>query len=125
MTWYTTEDNLTDWRLMVDGVGHKLYKTDAEVAQALRCADVQTAEQLVNKTRTVTYNNASETRTLYGIMINPIDYGFGTNQGGQIKGFDGFDIDYNQYKFLQETRTSGALIKAYCALVIETVTAAG
>ena len=125
MTWYTTEDNLTDWRLMVDGVGHKLYKTDAEVAQALRCSDVQTAEQLVNKTRTVTYNSASETRTLYGIMINPIDYGFGTNQGGQIKGFDGFDIDYNQYKFLQETRTSGALIKAYCALVIETVTSAG
>ena len=125
MTWYTTEDNLTDWRLMVDGVGHKLYKSDAEVAQALRCSDVQTAEQLTNKTRTVTYNAQSETRTLYGIMVNPIDYGFGTNQGGQIKGFDGFDLDYNQYKFLQETRTSGALIKAYCALVIETVTSAG
>ena len=125
MTWYTTEDNLTDWRLMVDGVGHKLYKSDNDVAQALRCSDVQTAEQLVNKTRTVTYNGQSETRTLYGIMINPIDYGFGTNQGGQIKGFDGFDLDYNQYKFLQETRTSGALIKAYCALVIETVVSAG
>lgn len=125
MTFYTTEDALTDWRLMVDGVGHKLYKTDAEVAQALRCSDIQTAEQLANQTRTVTYNSASETRTLYGIMVNPIDYGFGTNQGGQIKGFDGFDIDYNQYKFLQETRTSGALIKAYCALVIETVTSAG
>lgn len=125
MTLYTTENNLTDWRLMVDGVGHKLYKSDNDVAQALRCSDVQTAEQLVNKTRTVTYNGQSETRTLYGIMINPIDYGFGTNQGGQIKGFDGFDLDYNQYKFLQETRTSGALIKAYCALVIETVVSAG
>lgn len=125
MTFYTTEDALTDWRLMVDGVGHKLYKTDNEVAQALRCSDIQTAEQLVGKTRTVTYNSQSETRTLYGIMVNPIDYGFGTNQGGQIKGFDGFDIDYNQYKFLQETRTSGALIKAYCALVIETVVSAG
>ena len=125
MTFYTTEDTLTDWRLMVDGVGHKLYKSDNDVAQALRCADIQTAEQLVNKTRTVTYNNQAETRTLYGIMVNPIDYGFGTNQGGQIKGFDGFDIDYNQYKFLQETRTSGALIKAYCALVIETVVSAG
>lgn len=121
MTLYTTEDNLTDWRLMVDGVGHKLYKTDNEVAQALRCSDVQTAEQLVNKTRTVVYNGSAETRTLYGIMVNPIDYGFGTNQGGQIKGFNGFDIDYNQHKFLQETRTSGALIKAYCAIVIETV----
>jgi len=123
MTLYTTEDNLTDWRLMVDGVGHKLYKTDNEVAQALRCSDVQTAEQLVNKTRTVVYNGSAETRTLYGIMVNPIDYGFGTNQGGQIKGFNGFDIDYNQHKFLQETRTSGALIKAYCAIVIETVVA--
>lgn len=121
MTLYTTEDNLTDWRLMVDGVGHKLYKTDDEVAQALRCSDVQTAEQLVNKTRTVVYNGSAETRTLYGIMVNPIDYGFGTNQGGQIKGFNGFDIDYNQHKFLQETRTSGALIKAYCAIVVETV----
>lgn len=121
MTLYTTEDNLTDWRLMVDGVGHKLYKTDNEVAQALRCSDVQTAEQLVNKTRTVVYNGSAETRTLYGIMVNPIDYGFGTNQGGQIKGFNGFDIDYNQHKFLQETRTSGALIKAYCAIVVETV----
>lgn len=123
MTFYTTEDVLTDWRLMNDGIGHKLYKTDAEVAQALRCSDIQTAEQLTNKTRTVTYNGSAETRTLYGIMVNPIDYGFGTNQGGQIKGFDGFDIDYNQYKFLQETRTSGALIKAYCAIVIETVAA--
>lgn len=121
MTFYTTEDNLTDWRLMVDGVGHKLYKTDNEVAQALRCSDVQTAEQLVGKTRTVVYNGSAETRTLYGIMVNPIDYGFGTNQGGQIKGFNGFDIDYNQHKFLQETRTSGALIKAYCAIVVETV----
>ena len=123
MTLYTTEDNLTDWRLMVDGIGHKMYKTDNEVAEALRCRDVETAEQLVNKTRTVVYNGNAETRTLYGIMVNPIDYGFGTNQGGQIKGFNGFDIDYNQHKFLQETRTSGALIKAYCALVIETVTA--
>ena len=123
MTLFTTEDNLTDWRLMVDGIGHKMYKTDSEVAEALRCRDVETAEQLVNKTRTVVYNGSAETRTLYGIMVNPIDYGFGTNQGGQIKGFNGFDIDYNQHKFLQETRTSGALIKAYCAIVIETVPA--
>lgn len=123
MTFYTTEDILTDWRLMKDGVGHKLYKTDNEVAQALRCSDIQTAEQLQNKTRTVVVNNQAQTRTLYGIMVNPIDYGFGTNQGGQIKGFNGFDIDYNQHKFLQETRTSGALIKAYCAIVIETVAA--
>lgn len=123
MTLFTTEDNLTDWRLMKDGIGHKLYKTDSEVAEALRCRDVETAEQLVNKTRTVVYNSSAETRTLYGIMVNPIDYGFGTNQGGQIKGFNGFDIDYNQHKFLQETRTSGALVKAYCAIVIETVPA--
>ena len=123
MTLFTTEDNLTDWRLMKDGIGHKLYKTDGEVAEALRCRDVETAEQLVNKTRTVVYDGNAETRTLYGIMVNPIDYGFGTNQGGQIKGFNGFDIDYNQHKFLQETRTSGALIKAYCAIVIETVPA--
>lgn len=123
MTLFTTEDNLTDWRLMKDGIGHKLYKTDAEVAEALRCRDVETAEQLQNKTRTVVYNGNAETRTLYGIMVNPIDYGFGTNQGGQIKGFNGFDIDYNQHKFLQETRTSGALVKAYCAIVIETVPA--
>lgn len=123
MTLFTTEDNLTDWRLMKDGIGHKLYKTDGEVAEALRCRDVETAEQLVNKTRTVVYNGFAETRTLYGIMVNPIDYGFGTNQGGQIKGFNGFDIDYNQHKFLQETRTSGALVKAYCAIVIETVPA--
>jgi hypothetical protein len=108
---------------MKDGIGHKIYKTDNEVAQALRCSDIQTAEQLQNKTRTVVVNNKAETRTLYGIMVNPIDYGFGTNQGGQIKGFNGFDIDYNQHKFLQETRTSGALIKAYCAIVIETVAA--
>ena len=122
MSFYTTEDNLTDWRLTVDGIGHKLYKSDNDVAQALRCNNIFTAEQLVGKTRTVVYNGNAETRTLYGIMVNPADYGFGTNQGGQIKGFNGFDIDYNQHKFLQETRTSGALIKAYCALAIETVT---
>ena len=123
MTLFTTEDALTDWRLMKDGIGHKLYKSDNEVAQALRCNDVQTVNRFDNKTRTVTYNGSTETRTLYGIMVNPKDYGFGTNQGGAIRGFEGFDIDYNKHKMLQETRTSGALIEAYSAIVIETVPA--
>lgn len=123
MTFFTTEDALTDWRLMKDGIGHKLYKSDNEVAQALRCNDVQTVNLFDNKTRVENYNGSNETRTLYGIMVNPKDYGFGTNQGGAIRGFEGFDIDYNRHKFLQETRTSGALIEAYSAIVIETVPA--
>jgi hypothetical protein len=56
-------------------------------------------------------------------MVNPKDYGFGTNQGAAIRGFEGFDIDYNKHKFLQETRTSGALLEAYSAIVVETVPA--
>ena len=116
---YTTEDNLTDWRLMKDGIGHKLYKTDAEVADVFRCKKIVACEQLVGKTRVVD----SKTRTLYGIILNPVDYAYGTNQGGQIKGFNGFDIDYNQRKFLQETRTSGALRRPFSAIVVETVPA--
>lgn len=123
MTFFTTEDVLTDWRLMKDGIGHKLYKSDNDVAQALRCSDVQTVNRFDNKTRVVNYNGKNETRTLYGIMVNPKDYGFGTNQGAAIRGFEGFDIDYNKHKFLQETRTSGALLEAYSAIVIETVPA--
>ena len=59
------------------------------------------------------------TRTLAGIIVNPIDYVVGADKGGEINTFDDFDIDYNKMKYLMETRMSGCLVKPYSAMVIE------
>jgi hypothetical protein len=63
----------------------------------------------------------STTRDLAGIIVNPADYNFGADKGGAVSMFDDFDIDYNQQKYLIETRCSGALTKPYSAMAIEFV----
>lgn len=114
---FTTEDFLTDMLLLEDKIGHPLYDSVEKLATKLRVSQIVTVEVMEDQTREV----EAKTRTLMGIIVNPIDYNVGADRGGAINMFDDFDIDYNQQKYLIETRCSGALIKPYSAIVIESV----
>lgn len=109
-TLYTTEDALTDMLLLEDAIGHKLYKTEAELATALRVRKIVPVE--------VMEGVEIDEKPLVGIIVNLADYNVGADKGGEITNFEDFDIDYNQYKYLIETRISGALIKPFSALTI-------
>nr|DAM76287.1 MAG TPA: major capsid protein [Caudoviricetes sp.] len=111
-TFYTTEDILTDLRLMKDKIGHRLYKNDAEVAEALRVKEIVTVPQMENMKGV----NGGE---FVGIIVNLADYTVGADKGGAVNMFDDFDIDYNQQKYLIETRCSGALTVPFSAMAIE------
>ena len=112
---FTTEDFLTDMLLLEDKIGHPLYDSVEKLATKLRVSQIVTVEVMEGLTREVDTKN----RTLMGIIVNPADYNVGADKGGAISMFDDFDIDYNQQKYLIETRCSGALIKPYSAIVIE------
>lgn len=116
---YTTEDVLTDCLLMEDTQGRIIYETKDKLATALRVKDIITVPVMENLTRTV----SGTTRTLKGIIVNPDDYNLGADKGGAVNMFDDFDIDFNQQKYLIETRCSGALTKPYSAIALEEVTA--
>lgn len=123
-TLFTTEDVLTQCLLIEDTTGRRLYNNVQDVATAMRVSDIVTVEVMENQTRTIKVDGADQTVNLMGILVNPADYNVGTDKGGQISMFDDFDIDYNQQKYLLETRCSGALIKPYSAIAIESYVAA-
>lgn len=114
-TLFTTEDVVTDILLLEDGIGHKLYKSVDEVATALRVKEIVTVEIMEG----ITGKNGGE---LMGVIVNLADYNIGADKGGAVNMFDDFDIDYNQQKYLIETRCSGALIKPYSAIALELTT---
>ena len=116
---FTTEDFLTDMLLLEDSIGHALYPTEAALATKLRVSKIVTVPVMENLTRTVTKSGQAYTNTLMGIIVNLNDYNVGADKGGAISMFDDFDIDYNQQKYLIETRASGALTKPYSAIVLE------
>ena len=122
-TFYCTADVLADLLLVEDGIGHRLYRTEAELATALMVSKIVTVEVMQNITRQITTGTGADavttTRTLAGIIVNPADYVVGTDKGGEINTFDDFDIDYNQMKYLMETRMSGMLIRPKTAMVVE------
>lgn len=117
---YTTEDMLTEMLLIEDSIGHKLYKTETELATTLRVRKIVTVPVMENLTRNVTVSGAEKVNTLRGIIVNLNDYYVGADKGGAINMFDDFDIDYNQQKYLIETRCSGALVKPFSAIILET-----
>ena len=119
-TLFTTEDMLTDLLLLEDSIGHKLYKTESELATALRVSKIVTVPVMENLTRQVTKSGSVYTNTLKGIIVNLNDYKVGADKGGSINMFEDFDIDYNQEKYLIETRISGCLVKPFSAIVLET-----
>ena len=116
---YTTEDFLTNCLLLEDTQGYRLYKSEQDVATAMRVSKIVTVPVMEGLTRT---DSESKTRTLMGIIVNLKDYNVGADKGGAVNMFDDFDIDYNQQKYLMETRCSGALIKPYSAIALEMVT---
>ena len=117
---FTTEDTLTDMLMIEDTTGRVIYDTKEKLCNALRVRDIVTVELMENQSR----SDNGTTKNLIGIIVNPRDYNFGADKGGAISMFDDFDIDYNQMKYLIETRCSGALVRPYSAIVLEKVAAA-
>ena len=111
-TFYTTEDTLTDLLLLKDKIGHRLYKNEAEVAQALRVKEIVTVPQMEGM-------KGKLGGEFIGIIVNLADYTVGADKGGAVNMFDDFDIDYNQQKYLIETRCSGAMTTPFGAMAIE------
>lgn len=120
-TFYTTTDVLTDMLLVKDKMGRRLYNTEAELASALRVNKIVEVEVMENVSREEETDESITSLGLVGILINLRDYTLGADKGGKVSMFDDFDIDYNQYKYLIETRCSGTLTKPKSALVIEKV----
>lgn len=118
-TLYTTEDVLTDCLLVEDSTGRVIYDTVEKLKNALRVKEIVTVPVMEGQTRD------DGAKTLMGIIVNLKDYNVGADKGGAVNMFDDFDIDYNQQKYLIETRCSGALIKPYSAIALELETAAG
>ena len=118
---YTTESVLTEMLLLEDGIGHFLYPTKQALATALRVSDIVTVPVFEQAgTRSETVGMTTTEYDLLGIIVNLADYNVGADKGGSVNMFDDFDIDYNQQKYLIETRCSGALTKPFSAMVIET-----
>ena len=123
-TFWTTEDVLTDCLLIEDTTGRRLYNDVSDVARAMRVSNIVTVELMEDMKHTVNVGaDGTKETTILGIMVNPRDYNVGTDKGGAIQMYDAFDIDYNQQKYLLETRMSGALIKPYSAISVEAYTA--
>ena len=115
---FTTEDMLTNMLLLTDDTGRDLYTDEAQLARKLRVSRIVTVPVMENQTGA----NSGE---LAGIIVNLNDYNIGADRGGAVSMFDDFDIDYNQQKYLIETRCSGALVKPYSAIALEFVLSQG
>lgn len=113
-TFWTTEDVLTEMLLLKDGIGHRLYKTEAELATALRVSSIVTVEPMEGQKVSVDGTD----KPLIGVIVNLNDYNVGADKGGEIKNYDDFDIKFNQQLYLIETRISGALVKPFSAMTI-------
>jgi len=118
---YTTNAVLTGMLLLRDTTDRRIYKSVAELASDLRVADIIEVDVLEGVQRDNT--SPAFTADLLAIMVNPRDYTYGADKGGQIATFEDFDIDYNQNKYLIETRLSGSLLNPKSALAIERKTA--
>lgn len=113
-TLFTTEDVITNCLLLEDKNGRVIYDTVDKLATALRVKEIVPVEVMEN---TKTMVNKVE-KPLMAIMVNLVDYYVGADKGGAINMFDDFDIDYNQQKYLMETRCSGALVKPFSAIAV-------
>lgn len=114
---FMTESLLTECLLLKDANQRRIYKDVNEIATAMRVSSIVTVPVMEGLTRT----SGSDTFTLKAIIVNLSDYNVGADKGGAVNMFDDFDIDYNQQKYLIETRCSGALIKPYSAIALETM----
>lgn len=119
---FSTPDAVGNMLLLKDSTGRRLYNTINDLAAALRVNKIVEVPVLENVVRTITPSDGTNPGVgaeLVGIEVNMKDYYIGADKGGAVNMFDDFDIDYNQYKYLIETRCSGALVLPYSALVFE------
>lgn len=115
-TLYASPTQLANWLLLRDADGRRLYRTVAELAAEIRVKDIVEVPVMDSLSRDV---GGGVMYDLKAVMVNPVDYAFGTDRGGEINTFDDFDLEYNQYRYLMETRVSGALVKPEAAVVLE------
>lgn len=113
---YCTPHLLNVMLLARDLNGRRIYDSKSDLAAALNVGAIYTVEQFEGKTRTT---SDSKTKKLLGIFVNLSDYQFGSTKGGEITKFEDFDMDFNRYKYMLETRLSGALTKVYSAIALE------
>lgn len=116
LDFYCTPHLLNVMLLARDLNGRRIYNSKNDLAQALNVQEIHTIEQLEGRTRKT---EEGETKKLLGLFVNMADYQIGSTKGGQITSFEDFDIDFNQYKYLMETRLSGALIRPFAAIALE------
>ena len=113
---YCTPHLLNVMLLARDLNGRRIYDSKSDLAAALNVGAIYTVEQFEGKTRTT---SDSKTKKLLGLFVNLSDYQFGSTKGGEITKFEDFDMDFNRYKYMLETRLSGALTKVYSAIALE------
>lgn len=122
-TFFTTPGLMVEFMLLRDKNGRRIYETEDAVKSALRVSNIVEVPLMENQVRTP--KGSSDKFKLLGLMVNLSDYTVGADKGGAISFFDDFDIDYNQQKYLIETRISGTLTKPKSALVIEALDKGG
>ena len=113
---YCTPHLVNVMLLARDMNGRRIYDSKADLAKALNVGAIYEIEQLEGKTRTT---DDGDTKKLLGLFVNLADYQYGSTKGGEVTKFEDFDIDFNKYQYLMETRLSGALIKPYAAIALE------
>lgn len=113
---YCTPHLLNVMLLARDLNGRRIYDSKADLAAALNVGEIHTVEQFEGLQRE---GSDGAKRSLLGLFVNLADYQFGSAKGGEIAKFDGFDMDFNRYKYMLETRLSGSLIKLYSAIALE------
>lgn len=113
---YCTPHLLNVMLLARDLNGRRIYDSKADLAAALNVGEIHTVEQFEGRTRTTT---DGKTKKLLGLFVNLADYQFGSTKGGEVTRFEDFDMDFNRYKYMLETRLSGSLTKLYSAIALE------
>ena len=120
---FATNEVISDMLLAKDSIGRRLYKDMNELATAMRVSEIVEVPVMEGITRSRAANAeagiTAATMNLLAIIVNPADYSVGADKGGAVSLFDDFDIDYNQMKYLIETRCSGALTLPYSAIALE------
>lgn len=115
---YCTPHLLNVMLLARDLNGRRIYDSKSDLAAALNVGAIHTVEQFEGRTRTAANG---KTKKLLGLFVNLADYQLGSTKGGEITKFEDFDMDFNKYKYMLETRVSGALTKVYSAIALEEV----
>lgn len=113
---YCTPHLLNVMLLARDLNGRRIYDSKADLAAALNVGEIHTVEQFEGLQRETSDGHK---KGLLGLFVNLADYQFGSTKGGEITKFEDFDMDFNRYKYMLETRLSGSLIKLYSAIALE------